>query len=171
MRGLLLGGLGLLACQAPTQIRVQIDGTCTGVGVIARNQMNDASDVSTVNTSGECLEGAVLDIVLVPETGSEAVEVLVIASLGATRVDECVGHYAAALAGTTCESASCADCVFARRSLQFGDGESRALIVTLDETCAGELACDLTETCEGGDCVSAATSCDEDGACDLEEGA
>jgi hypothetical protein len=163
-------GLALLACQPPTQIRLEIEGGCTEVGVVARSQLNDPSDVSTVNTAGDCGESASRDIVLVPDTGSQAVEILVIASLGSASVDECVGHYAAAIDGAACEADGCADCFYARRSTQFEDGESRSVVVTIDEACAGMLECDLTETCAGEDrCISAATRCAEDGVCDLED--
>jgi hypothetical protein len=172
MRGLAMLGLGLalVACQPPTQIRVEIVGSCTEVGVVARNQINDESDVAALTTSDECAAGT-LDIVLVPETGSEAVEILIVAAIDDRETaSACLDLYVAAIATENdCTTESCQSCIFARRSTQFADGESRTVVVTLDEACAGNTRCDLTETCVGGSCVSAATICDDEGVCDLEE--
>jgi hypothetical protein len=172
MRGVPLAVLALGACQPPTQIRVVFEGTCRDLGIVARSQINDPSDVGTLSTSGACEGDAPLDIVLVPESGSDAVEILVVASLGDISVDDCLSEYTTSIGSprTCAPEDACGSCVFMRRSTRFEEGESRTLVISVEEACLGELRCDLTETCASeGRCISAATSCDDEGSCDLEE--
>src|SRR5262249_35301363 len=86
----------------------------------------------------------------------------------------CFTAYQAFLAdGTTCKPKDdCALCVYARRSLGFLSDVTLNLTIELDaDQCLGVL-CPADQTCVGGTCKSAQTSCDPDqGVCDLGGGA
>lgn len=177
------------ACLTPTEITVSLRGvqlTCPGgaqpsvqqTGVIARQQLNDPSDVAALNATGgvhcEPIDGTdELDlgtVVLVPQTGSGPVEVLALGSLDGVTAETCRAEYARLFndAASCAEGDPCRSCIFARRSLAFVEHSNLAVRIELAPSCAG-VVCDPSQTCLRGACVSAETECSGE-SCELSQG-
>lgn len=152
-----VGGLSTGACDAPTQVRLEIstDLSCSasrGVAIIVGESGSVETAAPRVTTRA-CDNGVVGSLVLLPSAIEKRVSVLV--AQGVNReVESCTARD------------GWAGCIVARRELYFAEHAQRIVPIRLQATCAGTACSDHATCATAGVCVDAfVDTCDGDGRC------
>lgn len=142
--------LGAVACQEPTQIRLEISADASCQDIVATSiSVGTPADVESRAAVAEhegCEGGKVGTLVLIPSgEPDEEISVRIVAGLGKTPA-ACVAD------GFKKVAASEVGCIVARRTLRFEPNETVVVSARLSAACLDK-PCSAGSSCELGQCV------------------